>query len=43
MKRILIGLAPFILGLAASILVTALVKPELVLNFQVGLGVIVVP
>jgi signal transduction histidine kinase len=42
MKRILlIGIVAFILGLTASILVTALVKPELVLNFQVGLGVLV--
>jgi two-component system OmpR family sensor kinase len=41
MKRILIGLAPLLLGLISSILVTTLVKPELVLNFQVGLGVLV--
>jgi two-component system, OmpR family, sensor kinase len=41
MKRILVSLAPFILGSIASILLTALVKPELVLSFQVGLGMIV--
>jgi two-component system OmpR family sensor kinase len=40
MKRILIGLAPFTLGLIAFALVTALVKPELVLSFRVGLGML---
>ena len=41
MKRILIGLAPFVLGMIASALVAALIKPELVLAFRVGLGVLV--
>lgn len=41
MKRILIGLAPITLGLIASALVTALVKPELVLDFRVGLGMLI--
>ena len=41
MKRILIGLTPFTLGLIASALVTATVKPELVFNFRVGLGMLV--
>jgi len=40
MKRILAGLAPFILGWFGSILVTALVKPELVFAFRVGLGMV---
>ena len=41
MKRILAGLAPFILGSIASILVTVLVKPELLFAFRVGLGMVV--
>jgi signal transduction histidine kinase len=40
MKRILIGLAPLILGLIGSLLVTALVRPELVFAFHVGLGML---
>ena len=41
MKRILAGLAPFILGSIASILLTILIKPELVFSFRVGLGMLV--
>jgi len=41
MKRILVGLVPFILGSIASILVTVLVKPELLFAFRVGLGMVV--
>ena len=41
MKRLLIGLAPLILGAIASLLVTSLVKPELVFSFRVGLGMVV--
>ena len=40
MKRILAGLAPLLLGSIASVLVTVLVKPELVFAFQVGLGML---
>jgi two-component system OmpR family sensor kinase len=38
MKRILAGLAPFILGSIASVLVTVLIKPELLFAFRLGLG-----
>jgi hypothetical protein len=34
------GLAPLLLGSIASVLVTALVKPELVFAFRVGLGML---
>ena len=40
MKRILTGLAPLLLGSIASVLVTVLVKPELVFAFRVGLGML---
>lgn len=40
MKRILAGLAPLLLGSIASVLVTVLVKPELVFAFRVGLGML---
>jgi two-component system OmpR family sensor kinase len=40
MKRILAGLAPLLLGSIASVLVTVLVKPELVFTFRVGLGML---
>ena len=40
MKRILAGLAPFILGSLASLLVTVLLKPEWVFRFRIGLGMV---
>ncbi len=39
MKRILIGLIPLFIGLVASLLVTALVHPEMVMSVRIGLGV----
>jgi len=40
MKRILICLAPLLLGSIASVLVTVLVRPEQVFAFRVGLGML---
>lgn len=40
MKRILASLTPLLLGSIASVLVTVIVKPELILAFRVGLGML---
>ena len=40
MKRALLVLSPFVLGLFISVLLTLLIRPEAVLVFRVGLGIL---
>jgi two-component system, OmpR family, sensor kinase len=41
MKRLFVILAPFVLGLFVSVVVTNLMQPELIFSFRVGVGMII--